>query len=452
MIGLSRRSLAVLCLLCAPACSGARLRGAGDVKPPAPATIPTSEIDVSRYNARLVLDIASRSFRGDTEVLFTRHEAIRGSMRLALNGLLVDAVRYGGRETPFRIDDGALAVQLPATAAGPTESVTIAYHGSGGRGLVFDDRLVYGSFFTCHWMVCSEEPGDKAAFTLEVVVPAAYQVVASGKLVEEHLDESGRRHSRWAEERSYSPYLCGFAAGELVEARLPADEASLRLLGVKGAQSEESLRLRFQDTPRMLRFLRERAGVPLPGGEYTQVLVPGDQAQEKSSFSLIGAANLDPILEDPTEDWVIVHELAHQWWGNLVTCRDWSHFWLNEGIATFMTAAYKEERWGRAAYDRELALWRMRWQLAKDADLDVPLAYAGSYPSLRARRAIQYSKGALFLDKLRIEVGDAAFWAGLRTFTRRHAGGTVTSIDFQRAMQEAASTDLSPLFKEWVGP
>ena len=125
---------------------------------------------------------------------------------------------------------------------------------------------------------------------------------------------------------------------------------------------------------------------------------------------------------------------------------------MDRGIATFMTAAYKEERWGRAAYDRELALCRKRWEAAKDAEFNVPLAYAGTYPSLGIRRAIQYSKGALFLHRLREELGDAVFWTGLRTFTRRHAGGTVTSADFQRAMQEAAARDLAPLFREWVDP
>jgi aminopeptidase N len=422
---------------------------ASDVRP---ATAAADAIDVTRYNTRVELDVTGKSVRGDTELLFVRSSAPQATVRFPLNGLHVDAVRYDGKEVSFRVDDGVLTIPLPAETASSTERVTMAYHGSSGRGLVFDDRLVYGTFFTCHWMVCSEEPGDKAAFGLEVIVPATYRVVASGQLVEERLDESGRLHSRWAEERPYSPYLYGFAAGELVEARLPAEDATLRVLGVKGSESEESLRLKFHDTPRMLRFLRDRAGVPLPDGEYTQVLVPGHQAQEKSSFSLIGTAYLDPILEDPMEDWVIVHELAHQWWGNLVTCRDWSHFWLNEGIATLMTAAYKEERWGRAAYERELALCRSRWDVAKGAQFDVPLAYAGSYPSLGSRRAIQYSKGALFLNRLREELGDEAFWAGLRVFTRRHAGGTVTSADFQRAMQEAASRDLTPLFREWVDP
>jgi aminopeptidase N len=84
---------------------------------------------------------------------------------------------------------------------------------------------------------------------------------------------------------------------------------------------------------------------------------------------------------------------------------------------------------------------------------DRPLAFEGPYPSLGVRRAIQYAKGALFMAHLREMLGEEAFWRGLRTYTRRHAGGTVTSADFQRAMQEASGRDLDPTFREWVyGP
>jgi aminopeptidase N len=147
---------------------------------------------------------------------------------------------------------------------------------------------------------------------------------------------------------------------------------------------------------------------------------------------------------------VIVHELAHQWWGNLVTARTWQHFWLNEGITTFMTAAWKEHRFGAAAYRAELDIARARLARARAAGWDRPLAFAGAYPDLRTRRAIQYSKGALFMDHLRTTLGDQAFWAGLKSFTRRHAGGSVTSDDFQRAMEQVAGRDLSAMFKHWV--
>ncbi|HEY0115299.1 MAG TPA: M1 family aminopeptidase, partial [Allosphingosinicella sp.] len=84
------------------------------------------------------------------------------------------------------------------------------------------------------------------------------------------------------------------------------------------------------------------------------------------------------------------------------------------------------------------------------AGWDRPLAFAGDYPNIGTRRAIQYSKGALFMDHLRTSLGEEAFWAGLRAFTRRHAGGSVTSIDLQRAMEQAARRDLAPLFRQWV--
>jgi aminopeptidase N len=83
---------------------------------------------------------------------------------------------------------------------------------------------------------------------------------------------------------------------------------------------------------------------------------------------------IEPILNNAQEDWVVAHELAHQWWRNLVTCADWSQFWLNEGVVVFMTAAWKEHKHGRAAYDREMELARRRLQFAKDAGFDKPLA------------------------------------------------------------------------------
>ena len=156
------------------------------------------------------------------------------------------------------------------------------------------------------------------------------------------------------------------------------------------------------------------------------------------------------MLSDPTEDWAIAHELSHQWWGNAVTCADWSEFWLNEGFATFMTAAWKEHRWGRAAYDREMAIAKKRWYASAVAGFDKPLAWKGQYPSLKVRRGIQYSKGALFLDALRRELGETAFWKGVRLYTRAHLGGTVTSRDLQRAMEKASGQRLQPLFDRWV--
>jgi aminopeptidase N len=424
-----------------------------------PASAPASQapaletpFDVIRYETKIVLDVDNKSVVGETKVVFSHPGPGPRELRFPHNDMNVDGVIYQGKAAAYGIENAELVIPLVGSSRLADERVRIAFHSASKRGLVFGDKLVYTNFFTCHWMPCREEPGDKAAFALEVVAPAGYRVVASGRLVGEHTDSSGRVHSRWEEKRPYSPYLFGFAAGDLIETGDNAGPVKLRFIGLAASESAESLRHKFNDTSRMLTFLHDRMGLPLPHETYTQILVPGSEAQEKSSFAVIGADFLDPILEDPTEDWVVIHELAHQWWGNLITCRDWSHFWLQEGMATFLVAAYKEQRWGEDAYERELALCQKRWNTAIDAGFDVPLAYAQEYPSLRIRRAIQYSKAALFLHELRDCLGERAFWAGVAAFTRKYAGGTVTSADFQKAMQEASKIDLSGMFQKWVYP
>jgi aminopeptidase N len=267
--------------------------------------------------------------------------------------------------------------------------------------------------------------------------------VAGGRELSRTPAEPGTVRVEWADERPLATYVFGFAAGVFTEATQRAGDVTLRYVGVDVPVA--GLTRRFEPTADMLRFFTERAGVGLPGPDYTQVLVAGSVAQEASSFSLIGTEELDPILTDPTEDWVIAHELAHQWWGNSITCKDWSHVWLNEGITTFMVAAYKQQRWGADAYERELGLFRRRHAAAKEANLDVKLGYAGPYPSLRVQRAIVYSKAALFLDRLRRELGDAAFWGGLRRYTREQLGRSVESRDFQRALEAESGRDLSEM-------
>ena len=190
--------------------------------------------------------------------------------------------------------------------------------------------------------------------------------------------------------------------------------------------------------------------MPLPDGRYTQLLVPEREAQEAASFSLIGRAELDAERDDPSSGWVIAHEMAHQWWGNLVTCEDWSEFWLHEGLATFMVAAWKEHRFGEAAYRAELEVASRRLARAREIGFDKPLTWDGKYPSLGARRAVQYSKGALFLAHLRELVGDDAFWSGLRSlYASPRRRGRSVSRDFQAAMEEASGRDLSNSFDEW---
>ena len=217
--------------------------------------------------------------------------------------------------------------------------------------------------------------------------------------------------------------------------------------------SEAQLREIANDIPGMISFFADRAGVPYSSRTYTQVLTARGIGQEMAGLAVLPESFGREVLADKRETWLSAHEVAHQWWGNMITCRDWTHFWLNEGFATFMVAAHKEHRFGREAYDQEISRIRARYERVRDAGKDRPLVFENWDRPTAEDRTIVYQKGAYVLHLLREELGDARFWRGIRDYTRQHYGRAVTTADFQSAMERAAGTSLESFFRRWVtGP
>jgi aminopeptidase N len=407
---------------------------------------PGEGFEVTAYNLALTPDIEGRTVAGRETI--TLRATGSGVQRLGFSGnaLRIDSATIDGIAVGYNSQSDVLNFELSNPLAhGRVVKLELSYHGRPARGFAGSNTALYTSYFACDWMVCLQNQfGDKAAFSLILRVPAGMETLSIGKLVSRRPGPDGTELHRWEATRPYSSYLFGFAVGRFAEAKFG------RLSYLSDVADGAELSRRFAGTAGMVAFLAHKAGLPLPVESYTQLLVQGDEAQEAATYSVLGVNALPTKPDDPTQDWAVVHELAHQWWGNLVTCATLKDFWLNEGITTFMTAAWKEHRYGRAAYEAELGVARERVDRARAAGYDQPLAWAGQYPNLRLRRAVQYSKGALFMDLLRSTLGDDAFWSGLRGYTRAHAGGTVTSIDLQRAMEKASGRDLRAPFAQWV--
>ena len=384
---------------------------------PAGAAPAPSPLDVVSYALDLEVLVAEQSIAGEIEIRFTTQAEPLSEVELDAPGLTVASVRSGDRALEFRSEGDHLRVPLePPLRSGEERTLRIAYSGRPEKGMRFAPDQVFTAFATRHWMPCHDEPGDKATLELRLVLPAGLEVAASGRPVRRETLPDGRLRHVWREERPVSPFLYGFAAARFREASLQEGPVELRLLA-PGFTSEE-LRTIFARTGEMLRFLERRAGVPFNGTRYTQVLLPGAPAQEMNVLTLMGEDDGRAVLDDPREDYLVTHELAHQWWANQVTCRTWSDFWLHEGMVSFLVAAYKEFHWGREDSDRERILARLRYEKVHAAGKRRSLATEAWERAEDMSGPITYSKGALVLHLLRHEIGDAAFWAGLRTFTR----------------------------------
>lgn len=396
---------------------------------------------VKNFIVKIEPNIQGKTIKGSTKIIFKKIET--NQLVFPIYGINVEKVLALGKPIEFTIANDQLKIKSQLMS-----QIEIFYSGSPSKGLFWGEDYVYSNFDPCGWMICFEDVSIRAPFEIHLKYPTNLKSIAIGQLISAKESKYFRTEV-WKENNAYSSYLYGFAIGNFTRVREKYNQISLEYMAVN--DSEKNLKEKFKQTTELaIKYFEKRSGVPFPGKSYTQVLVKNKEAQEKQGFSVIGHGFVDPILTDPQEDWAIVHELAHQWWGNNITCKSWDHFWLNESIVVFITATYKQERWGQAAYDREMDLARKRYQNAKDAKFDVPLTFSGEYPSLIIKRSIVYSKGTLFLDSLRKEMGENAFWSGLKFYTQKNLMRSVVSKDFQAAMELSSKKDLSTIFKKWV--
>ena len=407
--------------------------------------------DVEHYAAEVRPDIPGRTLTGRVTIDVRATADVVATLIFDRGALVIDGARMGGASVPVETPDRAVVVRLPAPLrAGQTASVTIDYHGSPPNGLVFapERRQAYTIFTTRQWMVCVDEPDDKATLDLRVTLPRDLQAVASGVAVDRVPSGDDTIVHHWRQGRPVSTFTMAFAAGPFREVVTSRGATALRYLA-DGFTAEELTRA-FADTADMLTFFEDRAGVAYPAASYAQVLVANTVGQEAAGFSMLSEAYGRRLAGDPTALSLSAHELAHQWWGVLVTCRDWTHFWLNEGFATFMAAAYVEHRFGREAYLHEVASWRATYDRVRAQGGDRALVFPDWNRPSANDRALVYDKGAYVLHLLRERLGDRQFWDAIRHYTRRSAGASVTSRSFQAMVEESAGQDLSELFATWV--
>lgn len=304
-----------------------------------------------------------------------------------------------------------------------------------------------------YWFPCFDAPNEKATTAMTVTVPQPYFVLSNGRLLSTTHDEAARTTTyHWAHEQPHSTYLMTLVAGEFSERTEVVDGVPVQWYVAPGREADGQRA--FGDTPEMLRFFSTKLGVPYPWNKYAQVAV--------SDFVFGGMENTtattqtDLTLHDArahldfSSNGLVAHELAHQWFGNLVTCKDWSQAWLNEGFATYFDALFHEHHKGTDEF-RYYMHQNARAYFREDAE-----RYRRPIVTNLYKEPIDlfdhhlYEKGSLVLHMLRHLLGEDTFWRALQHYlnANRHQG--VETVDLERAIEVISGRNLQAFFKQWL--
>jgi aminopeptidase N len=291
-------------------------------------------------------------------------------------------------------------------------------------------------------------PNDKATVEMLITVPAGWEAVSNGKLVsitKDKTDDSETFH--WVQGKPMSSYLISLVAGEF-DKREEAWKVPLLFYVPRGRVAD--VPRTFGRTAKMLDFFSSRIG-PYPWAKYSQAAVDTfNGGMENTSATTIGADMLlraEEFEDDrPATDADIAHEMAHQWFGDLITCADWRQSWLNEGFATYFEALWEEHSEGREYFD-----WMEERAARKIASRD---STATVVPAAGTDQDSAYSlindKGSWILQMARGELGDANFWKAIQYYTRKFSYKTATTSDFVDAISVSTGENLKWLFDQYL--
>jgi aminopeptidase N len=421
-------------------------------------------VDVLRYDNTIHLPTEGRSITAVSVLTVLRTGPV-DTLVLDLNRLRVTSVTLDGEEVRHVRTPEILAIPLPP-GEGDTLVVSVSYEGevtdgliirtgSAGKLTAFGDNWPNRARF---WFPSVDHPSDKAAVSWTVHAPPGTAVVANGRLDGEPQlrirEDPTHRVWRWREDQPIPTYTMVIGVGPLV--RHDLEEAACGLAELQQCVSQsvwtapeeaDYMPGPFEAAPRIVDWMARLIG-PYP---YEKL----DHIQSSTRFG--GMENSGAIFYDERAfkerrvgEGLLAHEIAHQWFGNSVTVREWTHLWLSEGFATYFDALWTEHARGVGAFRSKMSDTRQRILRDTGAVPNRPVLDSLERDPMRLLNANSYQKGGWILHMLRHQVGDSAFFRGVRSYYAQHRHANAASDDLQAAVEEAAGQRLGWFFDQWL--
>jgi aminopeptidase N len=423
------------------------------------------DYDLQNVKTHLWFDTDQRKVRGEVTHTIAMLRDDLTQIQFDSVELKIATVTLDGKDAKFSTTDNALIVPLAGPSRqGEHHQVFIRYEGQPKKGLYFvlpdknypnrpKEVWTQGEAEdTRYYIPIYDYPNDRTTSEMILTVPSTWLTVSNGSLVGVRDEADGTKTWDWKQTEPLSTYLISAIAGEFVEKKDTWRGIPVRYVVPRG--QEDTIDSTFSRTRQMLDLFSDKLGVPYPWAQYAQSSVNDfvEGGMENTSATTLTtrglvAPALAPELRRGSDD-LDSHELAHQWFGDLVTCKDWANIWLNEGFATYFEHYWAEQRYGadEAAYEfwRDQAGWFRQKRL-----YPVPIVTRNFTDSIEYAGNV-YDKGGWVLKMLRTKLGDDDFFRGLHYYLETNRGQNVVTADLEKAIDHSTSTNVDHFFHQWI--
>ncbi|MBL9169883.1 MAG: HEAT repeat domain-containing protein [Verrucomicrobiales bacterium] len=425
---------------------------------------PSREIDIKHLILDVIPDFNRSSIEGTATLRWSPIAKPLTQLRLDAVDLRVQSVTSSEPIQAWQSTDTQIEITFSSpVAADKAAEVVIRYSATPRRGLYFrtpaegypaaDSHLWTQGEPTeaRHWFPSFDAPNEK--FTSEVIchVPSDMVALSNGKQLSSELDaNTGLRSFRWLQDKPHVNYLIALAAGHLKGIEEKYRDIPLALY--TPASQIANARNTLAGTSDMMAFFEKEIGVAYPWDKYYQVAVADYHwgGMENTTLTILNDATLYPDGFETlrSSESLVAHELAHQWFGDLVTCKDWSHLWLNEGFATYYDALYRGSKHGPDE------LLYIMYQSAKGIvavpDDRLPIVHRGFSSPEEQFSFRAYPKGSWILHMLRHQLGEDLYRKCVQTYVERHKFGVVETEDLVRVIEELSGRSFDAFFDQYV--
>ena len=425
------------------------------------------KIDIKHYVFNLSLSDADNEITGTTLVTLNFKEAGMKNFRLDFinkttdrqnKGMVVDAVSIHKTAVDYTHENDELIISLPAPSTkNQTLTFTIQYHGVPFDGLrIGNTKLGDRSFFNenwpnrgRHWLPIVDHPYDKASSEFIVKAPSHYKVVSNGLLLEESELGNQTRLTHWKQSVPVSSWLFVLGVADFAVKYVDEFRGKSIQTWVYAKNREAGFYDFDEPTKKVLEFYSNYVG-PYAYEKLANIQTPSVNGGMETSSAIFYGEDLVTGKRDERTRNVVIHEIAHQWFGNAITETTWDDAWLSEGFATFFTLLFIEDEYGKEEYIKGIIKAR---KSVYDMSVKMPnfsIVSERTAEKEDVTSGITYQKGAWVIHMLRDLIGEKNFKKGIQNYYAKYFNANTTTDEFRAEMEKVSGKDLKLFFKQWL--